>query len=489
MNRRKMHRIRSIIVHLQYGSLKKSGILPKKPFFTGVKRGGTFPSVARKMGYPQFGMFIDYFIRAILSHRFQLPFELKGMTRYQIYTVCNERFFQDKQLDKTEFNKNRDYFRNIIGFVCSSFSKDETKIVELEPEWIVDNVCGHPDLIVDDTVYDIKTTGHFGSMRIQTVFQLLSYYCLAQQLGKKHITHIGVILPAQETVLRVSLSLWDWKPFWKELVGCINVKLKLQPSFTSSAMFQLAILPHIGSHVLREKSVSSTLAGLPADKPWQIFFAGRCNANFKISDVDIGKTLKLVEENGYKLYIHAPYTLNLSRKYDDNWVVNSLKRHLETAISMGCRGVVIHCGTKKHDVEHNIAYGNMYDAVVQIAENGTVECPLLIETSAGETGELLSHPAELVRFYHSLPNETQKHVKICVDTCHVFAAGYMPADFIHELDDAKVPIVLFHYNDSKGNIGCCKDRHENIGSRCIGLDNLIKIGAYAIQNGIDLVHE
>ena len=421
MNRRKMHRIRSIIVHLQYGSLKKSGILPKKPFFTGVKRGGTFPSVARKMGYPQFGMFIDYFIRAILSHRFQLPFELKGMTRYQIYTVCNERFFQDKQLDKTEFNKNRDYFRNIIG--------------------------------------------------------------------KTHITHIGVILPAQETVLRVSLSLWDWKPFWKELVGCINVKLKLQPSFTSSAMFQLAILPHIGSHVLREKSVSSTLAGLPADKPWQIFFAGRCNANFKISDVDIGKTLKLVEENGYKLYIHAPYTLNLSRKYDDNWVVNSLKRHLETAISMGCRGVVIHCGTKKHDVEHNIAYGNMYDAVVQIAENGTVECPLLIETSAGETGELLSHPAELVRFYHSLPNETQKHVKICVDTCHVFAAGYMPADFIHELDDAKVPIVLFHYNDSKGNIGCCKDRHENIGSRCIGLDNLIKIGAYAIQNGIDLVHE
>ena len=144
---------------------------------------------------------------------------------------------------------------------------------------------------------------------------------------------------------------------------------------------------------------------------------------------------------------------------------------------------------KKKGVDYEIAYDNMHLSVIEAAAAASPECPLLIETSAGETGELLGDPEKLRDFYLSLPEETKCNTKICVDTCHVFAAGHIPMDFIKVLDDAKVPIALFHYNDSKGDKGCRVDRHARIGTGYVGLGNLIRVGAYAIERDIDMVYE
>jgi len=54
---------------------------------------------------------------------------------------------------------------------------------------------GHPDLMFGNTIYDIKTTGRFGRMRIRTILQLLTY--TAQENGL-NVTHIGVVLPVQK---------------------------------------------------------------------------------------------------------------------------------------------------------------------------------------------------------------------------------------------------------------------------------------------------
>lgn len=204
--------------------------------------------------------------------------------------------------------------------------------------------------------------------------------------------------------------------------------------------------------------------------------------------MEIARNFEKIQQ-GYKVYIHAPYSLNLSRIENDNWTINSLKKHITIANSFGCLGVVIHCGIKKKEKTEKEAYERMKLAIIEASSSATETCPLLLETSAGETGELLSNPDDLITFYTSLPEETKKTLKLCVDTCHVFSAGYTPMNFITKLEEASLPIKLIHYNDCKGRIGCCKDRHARIGSGFIGLDELNKVGMHSLHNGYDLVYE
>jgi endonuclease IV len=481
------HRVRTLIPHLHYGDLRKENILPKKPLFTGIKRGGKFPNSARKIGYPEFGMFLDRFIQKIFALVHGLEYEHAYTPAYDLYAHCNLHYFQQPPaVEKHTFYKDKEFYREISEYIATAFSTAEH--IELEPEWTVGKITGHPDLIIDNIVYDIKTTGHFNSMRTETIFQLLAYYSLAQQLGKP-ITGIGLVLPAQQSVIAVELDNWDWKPFWSALNLCIGTKKLLQSPVEYSVIFSGTIMPYVGSHVTKDGTVSKTLKELDSSLPWQIYFAGRQNANFKLTVSDIANTRNLTSTKGYRFYVHVAHTINVSRHDEDNWVVKSLQRHLVKGGAMGCKGIVVHCGVKRKDVQYKTAYDNMVYTVIAAAEYATPECPLLIETSASQTGELLSKPEELIAFYHSLPKETKANIKICVDTCHVFAAGYLPQDFVRELVEAKIPIGLFHFNDSKGCKGCCKDRHEHLGRGYIGLPNLIAVGTFALQNGIDMVFE
>ena len=74
--------------------------------------------------------------------------------------------------------------------------------------------------------------------------------------------------------------------------------------------------------------------------------------------------------------------------------------------------------------------------------------------------------------------EDKAHVGVCLDTCHIFAAGYPitePKDFkktIKSFDDTigldKLKVI--HLNDSKKEFGSNRDRHEHIGEGMIGID-------------------
>ena len=67
--------------------------------------------------------------------------------------------------------------------------------------------------------------------------------------------------------------------------------------------------------------------------------------------------------------------------------------------------------------------------------------------------------------------EDKSRVRVCLDTCHTFAAGYdirTPEAYkavIKEFDETVGNKYLggIHMNDSKADLGACKDLHENIG--------------------------
>jgi deoxyribonuclease-4 len=105
-----------------------------------------------------------------------------------------------------------------------------------------------------------------------------------------------------------------------------------------------------------------------------------------------------------------------------------------------------------------------------------VKTRILLETTAGQ-GATVGWRFEQMRAIRDGLKQPER-LGFCVDTCHVFAAGY---DLSTKAGWARVfeefdtvlgtdTIVAFHVNDSKKGLGCRVDRHENIGKGAIGLE-------------------
>ncbi|MCH7491936.1 MAG: deoxyribonuclease IV [Gemmatimonadetes bacterium] len=99
---------------------------------------------------------------------------------------------------------------------------------------------------------------------------------------------------------------------------------------------------------------------------------------------------------------------------------------------------------------------------------------VLLETTAGQ-GSSIGHEVEhLARIIDGV--RQPERLGVCVDTCHVFAAGYdiSTADGYERLATELVDLITldhvkcFHVNDSKGACGSRVDRHEHIGKGKIG---------------------
>jgi deoxyribonuclease-4 len=100
---------------------------------------------------------------------------------------------------------------------------------------------------------------------------------------------------------------------------------------------------------------------------------------------------------------------------------------------------------------------------------------LLLETTAGQ-GTNLGYTFEQLAYIIDRV-EDKKRVGVCLDTCHIFAAGYPiidPKDYkktIKQFDDVigLDRLKIIHVNDSLKEFGSKKDRHEHIGKGHIGL--------------------
>ena len=103
---------------------------------------------------------------------------------------------------------------------------------------------------------------------------------------------------------------------------------------------------------------------------------------------------------------------------------------------------------------------------------------LLVETTAGQGSRLGWRFEQVAAIRDAVPAARRRRVGVCVDTCHVFAAGYdltTEAGYertIAELDAAVglAHVRAFHLNDSKKPLGCRVDRHEHIGQGALGLE-------------------
>jgi deoxyribonuclease IV len=114
------------------------------------------------------------------------------------------------------------------------------------------------------------------------------------------------------------------------------------------------------------------------------------------------------------------------------------------------------------------------EAIGIALERAPGETMLLMEMTAGAGTVLGSSFEEMAKLIEMIPLPYRKRVGVCVDTAHIFAAGY---DIVNDYDGVwarfddvigRSRLRLMHLNDSKVPLGSRKDRHELIGEGAIG---------------------
>jgi deoxyribonuclease-4 len=110
-----------------------------------------------------------------------------------------------------------------------------------------------------------------------------------------------------------------------------------------------------------------------------------------------------------------------------------------------------------------------------------------LETPAGQGTEMLTVYDDFVRFVQSFASP---RLRICVDTCHVFATGQNPLDYIQKIHDTDASLLqLVHFNDSAEACGSCLDRHAFVGTGKIGITTMTTIAEYCSERHIPMVVE
>lgn len=197
----------------------------------------------------------------------------------------------------------------------------------------------------------------------------------------------------------------------------------------------------------------------------------------KINPEDINSLLNLMDTNNFtSILAHAPYTLNACSS-DPNTRAFAAKIIAEDLTLMEYLPNNLYNFHPGNHVGQGIEHGihqitTLLNDILKPEQTTTV----LLETMSGKGTEVGQTFEEIRQIIDGVILSDK--IGVCLDTCHVYDAGY---DIVNDLDGVLNQfdeiiglhrLKAVHLNDSKNSIGSHKDRHEIIGQGYIGLDAL-----------------
>jgi deoxyribonuclease-4 len=203
------------------------------------------------------------------------------------------------------------------------------------------------------------------------------------------------------------------------------------------------------------------------------------------------KTIKYIIQHYKYIYIHASYQINIGSDMLPSQTdlysagLDILLNEIIYGNKIGMKGIILHVGKNvKKQFDPDFVYNNMVKFIIELfnkLKNKKIKINLLLETSAGQGGEMLYKLDELVEFIQRFKDQFfYDQLGVCIDTCHIFQASYDLNDNkvikkIHKIfEPIKDKIGLIHLNDSFNPCGKHIDRHAQIGKGFIKIDQLIK---------------
>ena len=386
------------------------------------------------------------------------------------------------------------------------FAAVEGEVVA-EPTLEGRHVEGHPDLVVGldercaalpggkettfaekegSHIFEVKCAGQPKASWSGFLYQAFAYAALLPSAAR-----VSIVLPLQSHVWTFDLEGWPkaQREAYKELLEAAAEKAMTVGVSVAAVAEEVCGRCLVGSHVEKKEVMEKLMVDLDSMKPWQIFLSGNMNSNVNIKPPVIKAVRAMVDDSPEtRLYVHSPYLINLAATpgEKEDFHVTCLKKCLDAAVAMGFRGVVVHVG-KSVKLGAAEALENMRWAVEQVLPHASAECPLLLETPAGQGTEMLTDLEEFVGFVSGFEDP---RFRICVDTCHVFATGYDPLDYIKYVHAVDADLLrLVHFNDSETACGACVDRHASMGMGQIGLEKMTEIAEWCLAAGVPALIE
>jgi len=208
-------------------------------------------------------------------------------------------------------------------------------------------------------------------------------------------------------------------------------------------------------------------------------------------------------ERAMRVFIHTPYLVNLGSPTADTYErsVALVAHNLRRAAEIGAEGVVVHTGSYVDPAggaeQHRAAMRRVREGLLPVLEAIADEAApwLLLEPTAGQGSSLCAGVDELEAYLTALDHHPK--AGICLDTCHVFAAG-APLDepggttaTIDRIVEIGGPgrLRLVHANDSMDVRGAFKDRHQRIGQGHIGVEAFRELFAHPATEGVPFILE
>ena len=200
-----------------------------------------------------------------------------------------------------------------------------------------------------------------------------------------------------------------------------------------------------------------------------------------LPDAEIAEFRRLSEELDVRpVMAHASYLINLAAPADTlrRRSIAALGEELDRAEALGLLGVVLHPGAYTTATEEE-GLARIADGIARVlADRPDQQTMLLLEHTAGQ-GTNLGHTFEQLGTIITDVEQagTTTRIGVCLDTCHLLAAGYDLGsdtgytDTMRQLDTCVGldRLRALHLNDSKTPLGSRVDRHTHIGSGHVGL--------------------
>lgn len=203
--------------------------------------------------------------------------------------------------------------------------------------------------------------------------------------------------------------------------------------------------------------------------------------------------LRALCDDGLKVIAHAPYTVNLASAKEDvrDFAVRTIGEDLQRIVLIGANGLVVHSGAHTGAGKEK-GLQRLIESLEVLLPQVPTGHRILLETMSGQGTELGTSFDELAQVLSYF--DFDPALGICLDSCHLFAAGYDVRDWqgVKAQFTAKIPwqvIGCIHLNDSKTECASHKDRHEKLGDGCIGWEGLSNIVLAEKNNTFPIIME
>lgn len=214
-----------------------------------------------------------------------------------------------------------------------------------------------------------------------------------------------------------------------------------------------------------------------------------------VKEADAELFRKKYNDSVAPIVVHACYLCNMANITPKMFhaSVNTLKKELDVMKALGLQYLVFHPGSAATSTEEQ-GIVSVAKGLTELAKNLDKGQELLVESMAG-SGKIVCDTFDEIS--KVLEKAADERINVCIDTAHMFAAGYdikteagleKTLEEIENLVGMK-RIKCIHLNDSKIPLGGKKDRHEDIGLGEIGNDAMQRFTTHKKLRSIPLVLE